>query len=91
MPNEVNECDNSMGFLLTDLEYELTTEHIGAFQSINDELTLLRAKINFLERKEIMLYCLESAGVDNWSGYSYSFEVMKEYYPEEYKRRFGDE
>jgi hypothetical protein len=35
-----------------------------------------------------MLACLEGAGVDCWRGYDYSYEIMEEYYPEEYKRRF---
>ncbi|MFZ4217036.1 hypothetical protein ACEV6Q_04120 [Enterobacter ludwigii] len=33
----------------------------------------------------IWLQCLESAGMDNWSGYDYAHEEMQEYYPEDYE------
>lgn len=36
------------------------------------------------------LACLEYAGVDNWSGYSYMYDMMKENFPETYERKFGD-
>jgi hypothetical protein len=28
--------------------------------------------------------------VDNWSGYSYMYDMMKENFPETYERKFGD-
>ena len=34
------------------------------------------------------LACLEYAGVDNWEGYDYVFIIMKENFPETYKRKF---
>jgi hypothetical protein len=37
------------------------------------------------------LACLEYAGVDNWEGYHYAFEQMKENFPETYKRKFNEE
>jgi hypothetical protein len=78
---KIDETDNAIEFLMQDLEMELTDEHIGAFQVIMDDVKRLR-------QREIMLACLEGAGVDCWRGYDYSYEIMEEYYPEEYKRRF---
>lgn len=44
-----------------------------------------------IKYKLAKLSCLESAGVDNWIGYDYIYEAMKEAYPEEYKWYFGEE
>ena len=47
--------------------------------------------IDRLQKDVNFLRCLESAGVDNWSGYHYAYEIMKENYPEQYKEIFGDD
>lgn len=78
---KINETDNAIEFLMQDLEMELTDEHVGAFQVIMEDIKQLR-------QRDILLSCMEMAGVDNWDGDT--SEVMEEYYPEEYKRRYGD-
>ena len=32
-----------------------------------------------LKERDTFLSCLEQAGVDNWEGYSYAWELMYEY------------
>ena len=44
-----------------------------------------------LQKDSNFLRCLEIAGVDNWEGYSYAFDAMKEYYPKQYEDLFGKE
>lgn len=36
-----------------------------------------------LKRNSFQLQCLENAGVDNWSGYSYAMEEFIEHYDED--------
>ena len=47
--------------------------------------------IDRLQKDSNFLSCLEMAGVDNWDGYSHAYEMLKEYYPEQYAGIFGDE
>lgn len=35
-----------------------------------------------LKRRSDWLDCLESAGVDNWQGIDYAYEIWREEYPE---------
>ena len=46
-------------------------------------------EITKLEDKSNELSALESAGVDNWSGYSERWDILKEYWPETYERLWG--
>lgn len=82
MAEKIDETDNALEFLMQDLEMELTDEHVSAFQIIMDDLKKLRMIATRFS-------CLEMAGVDNWSGYGHSFELMEEYYPELYKEFMG--
>jgi hypothetical protein len=51
---------------------------------MNKDMVLLTVEeYKSLNRRANWLSCLESAGVDNWSGYSYAFDIRDEYYPEE--------
>lgn len=43
-------------------------------------------EITKLEDRANELSALESAGVDNWSGYYYRWDILKEYWPETYER-----
>ena len=47
--------------------------------------------IDRLQKDSNFLRCLEIAGIDNCEAYSYAFEVMKEYFPEQYEELFGGE
>ncbi len=46
----------------------------------NEEMiTIPKKEYDELVHASNFLTCLESAGVDNWSGYSYAQEMMDEY------------
>ena len=92
---------NAITWLKEDLEMELTGEHYSEFLVVEEEITALQSAMKKKDdaldalikaasenqSELIMLSCLEAAGVDNWSGYEYAFDVMKETYPEEYEKR----
>ena len=40
-------------------------------------VTISQARFDELLRSELMLSALESAGVDNWNGYSYAWKKAK--------------
>lgn len=121
----VNEADVAMAYLLSELEYELTNEQVTCFQDINDELVMLRKRLDAREElngtllvattayqirmaeQEMTIYdlnkqvadmqaemvrqsdklqflsALESAGVDNWQGYSHAYEILDEWKEED--------
>ncbi len=45
----------------------------------------LAAAAEKLEERDDWLSCLEWAGVDNWQGYDFAFEIQKEHFPERYE------
>lgn len=49
-----------------------------------DQKTVDEAKKEFqkIKRELAFLESLKSAGVDNWSGYEYAWQLFREYYPE---------
>ena len=95
---------NAITWLKEDLEMELTDEHYSEFLVVEEEITALQSAMKKKDdaldalikaasenqSELILLTCLDSAGVDNWEGYDFAFEVMKEHYPAEYERRFGE-
>ena len=48
----------------------------------DDEVIIKKAVLADLEHDAQFLECLQNAGVDNWGGYSYAWELMRENYPE---------
>lgn len=36
-------------------------------------------ELNGLYERDRFLYALEAAGVDNWSGYGYAYEILEEW------------
>ena len=86
----VNEADVAMAYLLEDLEWQLTDEHVASFQEINDELVLLRKQVADMQAEMVrqsdklqFLSALESAGVDNWQGYGHAYEILDEWKEED--------
>ena len=47
--------------------------------------------IDRLQKDSNFLRCLEIAGVDNWEGHFYAYEVMKERFPKQYTELFGED
>lgn len=48
---------------------------------MNEEtITISMKEYESLVEREIWLSCLEGAGVDNWEGYDYAFEIKREMY-----------
>ena len=48
-------------------------------ESTEEMVTITKKEYDELIQDSIFLQCLEGAGVDNWSGYSYAQEMMAEY------------
>ena len=64
---------------------------LEAVTELQETVESLEVENERLQDRANELTALEYAGVDNWVGYSHSFEIMKEDFPETYKRKFGDE
>ncbi len=47
---------------------------IRLLEAINGSL---EESLELLKERELFLLALESAGVDNWTGYSYAFEILE--------------
>lgn len=47
-----------------------------------ETVTIPVREYNALKRKIAWLNCLENAGVDNWNGIDYAYEIFAEEYPE---------
>lgn len=58
---------------------EITTDENGIRR-----VTITEKEYKNLLTKSALVDSLNSAGVDNWSGYSYAMQIMSEEYPEEY-------
>lgn len=43
-----------------------------------ETVTITKEEYERLQRDSLWLQCLESAGVDNWSGYDYAQELLDE-------------
>ena len=51
-------------------------------QQFAEMVCISKEKWASIQKELAWLRCLRIAGVDNWEGYSYAFDVMDEYYPE---------
>jgi hypothetical protein len=69
--------------------------HLTTYQHTLSEMTVKvlvdPEELQRLQDRDNTLSALEMQGVDNWSGYGEHYEMLKEYYPETYRRIFGDE
>jgi EAL domain-containing protein (putative c-di-GMP-specific phosphodiesterase class I) len=54
----------------------------------NNDMPEYAEKVVSLEDRSNELSALEYAGVDNWSGYYYKSEMLKENFPETYERMY---
>ena len=45
---------------------------------LSDTVTISRGEFNELMERDAWLSCLEEAGVDNWEGISYAYELLEE-------------
>lgn len=46
---------------------------------MEETITITKAEYDSLKEDENLLLALQSAGVDNWSGYDYARELMAEW------------
>lgn len=46
---------------------------------MEETITITKAEYDSLKEDENLLLALQSAGVDNWEGYSYARELMTEW------------
>jgi len=53
------------------------------FTHDNGSVTLTKEEYDRLGKRLDWLSCLEDAGVDNWPGIEYAYDLKKERYPEE--------
>lgn len=69
--NEPNIC-------MEEIHSVLSIIHLAA-EDAREEMTDL---LTYLEKKEDWISALESAGVDNWVGYDFACETMREWHDE---------
>lgn len=46
---------------------------------MSETVTISKDEYNDLIESQKMLLCLQDAGVDNWDGYDFAFELLAEY------------
>ena len=59
--------------------YPTSTEVAQKLLDQQSEIKMLRERVAKLENDERKLAALENAGVDNWTGYDYAMELLREY------------
>lgn len=77
---------------MTTQEFIIGCEHDGSYVPVGEVIRLLdefaelrleefkeSAHYKWLLERESWLTCLESAGVDNWSGYEHAIDIRDEY------------
>lgn len=63
--------------------YPTSTEVAQKLLDQQSEIKMLRERVAKLEAGVLKLAALENAGVDNWSGYDYAMELLREYESED--------
>lgn len=61
-----------------------SSEIIAYFE--NNDMPEYAEAVRKLQDRSNELSALEYAGVDNWSGYEYMWEMLEEHFPETYER-----
>ena len=61
---------------LFDETKEALISKIRLLEATNESL---EQSLRILEKRELFLLALEAAGVDNWTGYEYAFEIMDDW------------
>lgn len=80
----IDEILNTENFDLQNTFSIATRFHIKYIRSvINDHVILTNSEYIELQNNSRKLHALEAAGVDNWEGYSYMFDIMEEWDAEE--------
>lgn len=51
--------------------------------NVEETITINLSMYEELKSRDIWLSCLENAGVDNWSGIDYAYDLHKEFEKEE--------
>ncbi|PEF03565.1 hypothetical protein COM97_26520 [Bacillus thuringiensis] len=59
-------------------EYEFVDVDISNMDGIKKYVVISQSRLEELQESEHELSCLESPGVDNWSGYGYAMQMMEE-------------
>lgn len=59
-------------------EYEFVDVDISGMDGVKKYVVISQSRLEELQEAEHELSCLESAGVDNWSGYGYAMQMMEE-------------
>ncbi len=70
--------NNELGYVTREAELSLGIL-VERAKLLEEKVKLLEVENKSLKERELFLLALEASGVDNWSGYSFAFDILKEW------------